>query len=434
MTEPQQPKRSVKDRVLDRVPLFGLMRRTTGWMRRNKGWIYLAMVVVILFVVRPVLVLLAEIFKIFSPAIQAIFNNPVGRFLFYNLLGLLLLWWVWRKVRAGILRVIGLYTMRNFLDGINAMILGRWRPAIGSFEKVLRRARWVRNLADAVPEHRDIAADARIKIAACHHRLGEVNEALRMLHTVREQDILTDHVRRHHAELRALTYDLSDELEEVTILKELEATQNRDRNNRRVLLALRDRHETAGDTEKARSVLKRLTAVSEGPDKEAAERDLALLEYRAAHKALGAGEAASSRKDLARALKAHPGDVRSALLLGDIAIADGDVKGALKAWGRAPGLPAFERIAQLLEKGQLSGEKEMELLLSHFPFAGTMLVLAEHHRKKGDAKKAKAAVEKVLEATGESFPVLRLYAACLEDSGDPEAAAALYRRALTFVM
>ncbi|MGH7163317.1 MAG: tetratricopeptide repeat protein [Planctomycetota bacterium] len=422
--------RGTKPGFLDRLPLFGAFRRARGWMRRNKGWLYLAIAVAVLYVVGPLLTLVAQFVKIFAPAIQTLLNNPVGRFLFYNALALLLLWWVWRKVRGGVVRVLGLHSMRAFLDGMNAMVLGRWAAAVPRFEKVVRRSRWLR-LEDAVPEHRDIAADARVKIATCHHRLRRADDALRWLHSVREQDILTEHVRRSHAELRALTYDIHDEMEEETILKELERTQSRDRKNRRILLALRDRVEASGDLERAKAVVQRIVAASEGLDREQAERDLALLEYRLAHKALGAGETSAPRKGLGRALSANPGDVRSALLLGDIALRDGDVRGALKAWSRAVGLPVFDRIAALLESGRLAGDKEMDFLLQHFPYAGTMLALAEHHRKRRDFRRARAAVEKVLQAAGESFPVLRLYAACLEGEGDSAKAADLYRRALS---
>jgi len=218
----------------------------------------------------------------------------------------------------------------------------------------------------------------------------------------------------------------------VTILRELERTQARDRNNRRVLLALRDRAEASGDLQRTREIARRLVASSEGSDREAAERDLALLEYRAAELALGSGEGAGNpKRDLLRALKAHPGDVKSALLLGDLALGEGDVNGALKAWSRAAGLPVFERLARLLADGKLQGDREMDLLRRHFPYVGTMLVLAEHYRKRGEARRAKAALEKVLSVAGESMPVLREYAACLEAEGDAAKAAELYRRALT---
>ncbi|MFQ5844049.1 MAG: tetratricopeptide repeat protein [Planctomycetota bacterium] len=422
-------KRPLKERFLDRLPLFGRVRRIKGWMRRNKGWIYFGLILVILFIVKPVLTIVAEIFKILAPAVKTIFDNPVGRFVFYNVLALLLLWWLWRRVRGGIRRVVGLYTMRRFLDGMQAMFNYRWRAAIPCFEQVARWGRWVR-LEDAVPEHRDIAADARIKIATCHHRLGEVNEALRWLHSVRDQDMLTEHVRRSHAELRALTYDLSDELEAETIVRELERTEQRDRKNRRILAALRDRLEAAGDLPRAREVHKRLQAVSEGVERERAERDLARLEFRLAHKALQEGSSADTRKGLGRALKAHPGDVRSALLLGDLRLEEGDVRGALRAWSRAVGLPVFDRLGALLDSGRLGTDEEKDLLLDHFPYVGTMLVLAEHYRKQGDFRKARAALDKVLETAGQTVPVVRLYAACLEGEGDHDGAARLYRRAL----
>ena len=60
-------------------------------------------------------------------------------------------------------------------------------------------------------------------------------------------------------------------------------------------------------------------------------------------------------------------------------------------------------------------------------------MLAEHHRKRNEFGKARAAIEKVLEQGGADITVLRLYAACLEGEGDAAQAAELYRRALTDV-
>ncbi|MHC4491447.1 MAG: hypothetical protein ACYTDU_07470 [Planctomycetota bacterium] len=401
-------KKPVRDRVLNKIPVFGQMRRVRGWARRNRFWFYCVLAVAIIFVIRPVLTILAVVFEQLGPMISAVIDNPVGRVIFYNVVGLLLAYWIWRKMRARVLRVLGLRCIRAFLDGLNLMILSRWAAAIPHFEKVVWWGRWIR-LEDAVPEHRDITTDARIKIATCHLKLGRPNEAKSWLLRVREKDMLTDHVRRNHAELRALAYDANDELEKETILKELERTQSRDRTNRRVLLAIRDRAEEAGDLERMRGVGRLLAASSQGREKEEAERDLALVEFRLAHKALGEGD----RKQMRRALKATAGDPRSALMLGDLALADGDVRGALKAWSRGVSLPVFDRIATLLESGQLEGDKEKDLLLKHFPYAGTMVVLAEHYRKKGEYRRARSALEKV------------------EGEGDPARAAELYRRALS---
>jgi tetratricopeptide (TPR) repeat protein len=407
--------------------VFGLFRRTKGWLRRKKGWIYFGLAIAVLFVVRPVLTILAEIFKVLQPLVRTLLDNPVGRFVFYNVLAAVLLYWVWRKVRAGVLRVVGLRAMRAFLDGMHGMIAGRFDAAIPFFEKVERIGRRVR-LEDVVPEHRDIRADARLKIAACHLRRGRPNEAKAWLLRVREQDILTDHVRRHHAELRALSYDLNEELEDETILRELERSQRKDSSNRRVLLALRDRLEASGNLDRTIAVARRLAAVSEGREKEDAANHLALLEFRKAHRALGEGDRRSSVKSL----KANAGDRHSALLLGDVLLEAGDLKGALRAWSRAVSLPVFDRIAALLESGRLAGDREKEMLLRHFPYAGTMIALAEHYRKRGETRKAKAAIEKVLEAGGgRSATVLRQYALCLEAEGDAAGAADLYRRALT---
>jgi tetratricopeptide (TPR) repeat protein len=423
---PEKEKRSLLGRALDRVPVLGGARRVRGWFRRRKGLVYLALAVVVIFIVRPVLTILAEFLKFLRPLVQILFDNPVGRLVFYNLLAIVLLYWVWRKARAGILRAFGLRAMRHFLDGMHRMILGKWNAAMPCFEKVYRISRWIR-LEDVVPEHPDIAVDAQLKIAACLLETGRPNEAKAWLLRIRPSEIVTPHVRRAWAELRALSYESSDELETETVLNELEKTREGDRRNRRVLAALRDRLEATGDLERTRTVARELVTASSGTDRESAERDLALIEFRLAHKALGAGDA----KGLKRALKAQPGDVRSALLLGDLAVENDDVRGALKAWSRAVSLPVFDRIAALLEQGKLSGDKERKLLLDQFPYAGTLLVLAEYYRKRGEYRKARSALEKVAETTGENFTLLHLYASCLSGEGDSDRAAELYRRALS---
>lgn len=423
----EQPKKpSWFDRVMNKVPVFGKVRRTKGWMRRNRGWVYLAVAAIVLIVFRPVFTVLAELFKIVSPFIRGLLDNPVGRFIVGNVVAIIVLWWIWRRVRGGVQRVLGLKTMRHFLDGMQAMMLNRWRPAIAHFERVVWWSRWV-NLEDAVPEHRDIVADAYLKVATCYQRLGDANNALNWLKRVPQDKITSDHVRRNYAELHALAYDLSDELEEETVLKELEKTDQASRGNRRVLRALRERLEGAGDLDQARVVGKKLVAASDGRAKDEAERDLALLEFRLAHQALGDGD----KKRMRKALKATAGDTRSALMLGDLEIEQGNVKGALTAWSKAVSMPVFDRLATLLREGRLSGEKEKELLLKFFPYAGTFMVLAEHHLEAGAFRKARAALDQVLASAGENMRVLRLYAACLEGDGEHDAAAQLYRRALS---
>ncbi|MHC4940890.1 MAG: tetratricopeptide repeat protein [Planctomycetota bacterium] len=418
--------KKLKDRVLDRVPIFGSVRRAKGFLRRNKGWIYFALALAVLFVVGPFLRIVATFFSIVAPAIRVMLDNPVGRIVFFGVLTIVVAWVLWRRVRERVFRVYGLNAMRSFLDGLNLMVMGRWNRAIKAFEKVVKAPRWVK-LEDGVPEHRDIRRDAMLKIALCHLERNRPNEAKAWLLRVRESEILSDHVRRNLGELRALSYDQSDEIEPETILKELERAEKRDARNRRVLRALRDRLEAEGDLKRAADVTKRLVAASEGREKQTAEEDLSLLEYRLAHRALDAGE--SARTPL-KALAARAHDPRSALLLGDLALEKGDVRGALKAWSRAVSLPVFDRLEKLLGEGRLPTEKDRRMLLDYFPYSGTMLVLARYYERAGDARKARSAVEKAMEAGGVHIEALRLYAEALRREGDEAAAADLYRRAL----
>jgi len=419
-------KRGMKDKVLDKVPVYGTARRFTGWIRRNKGWIYFALALGVLFIVGPVLRIVATAFSIVAPAIRVLLDNPVGRVVFFGALTILVAWILWRRVRQRVYRVYGLNAMRAFIDGLNLMVLGRWNRAIAAFERVVRTPRWVR-LEDGVPEHRDIRRDAMLKIALCHLERNRPNDAKAWLLRVREKDILSDHVRRNLGELRALSYDRSDEIEPETIVKELERAERKDARNRRVLQALADRLEAEGDLKRAASVTKRLVAASEGREKERAEEGLALLEYRLAHHAIDAGE--SARSPL-KALQARAHDPRSALLLGDLALEKGDLRAALRHWSRAVSLPVFDRIERLLDGGEFGTEKDRRVLLEYLPYSGTMLVLARHYSKQGDLRKARSAVERAMEAGGANLEALRIYADALKGEGDETAAAETYRRAL----
>jgi len=426
--QPKQPKPPIKDRFLDKVPVLGRARRVRGWFRRNKGWIYFGLALVCLFIVGPALRIVATFFSILAPMIRTLLDNPVGRVFFYSGLALLLAWILWRRVRMRVYRVYGLNAMRAFLDGMNLMILGRWDRAIGRFEKVVRTPRWIQ-LEDGVPEHRDIRIDAMLKIALCHLRGGRSNHAKAWLLRVREADILSDHVRRNLVELRALSYDQNDEIEPETILKELEKAAARDGRNRRVLIAMRDRLEAIGELDRAAQATRRLLKVSKGVHREKAENELALLEYRLAHKALGDGSGKGAKQ--LKALKQRTTDPRSAVLLGDVALQSGDMRGAFKMWSRAVSLPVFDRIEKLLQDGRIDGEKERRMLLEFFPYSGTMIVLARHYARQGEHRKAKVAVERAIEAAGPNLEALRIYADALRDEGDTTGAAALYRQALS---
>jgi len=423
-----KPKRRVKDRLLDKVPVVGRARRVQGWIRRNKGWFYLALAIVVIFMVGPALRIVATFFSILAPMIRTLLDNPVGRVIFYTGVAIIVGWLLWRRTRQRVYRVYGLNAMRAFLDGMNLMILDRWDRAIPRFESVVRAPRWI-NLEDGVPEHRDIRVDAMLKIAFCHLRSHRPNEAKAWLLRVQEAAILSDHVRRNFNELRALSYDQSDEIEPETILKELEKADKKDARNRRVLEALRDRLEATGQLERAARVTKRLVASHAGIEKEQAQEQLALLEHRIAHRALSPGAGAGGKPP--RALKAHARDPRSAILIGDLALERDDLKGALRAWSRAVSLPVFDRIAKLLADGRLEGEKQRRMLLDLFPYAGTMLVLARHYQQKGEHRKAKAAVERAMEAGGANLEALRIYADALMHEGDDAAATEIYRRALS---
>ena len=166
-----------------------------------------------------------------------------------------------------------------------------------------------------------------------------------------------------------------------------------------------------------------------------AEDELALLEYRLAHKALregapGDGRGKGASKPL-KALKARTTDPRSAVLLGDVALDNGDLRGAFKAWSRAVSLPVFDRIEKLLADGRLDGEKERRMLLEYFPYSGTMIVLARHYARNGEHRKAKTAVERAIEAAGPNLETLRIYAEALQHEGDTTGAAELYRQSLS---
>jgi len=88
-------------------------------------------------------------------------NNPVGRFIFVNLILLLVVFILYRRFKDRGRRLLGALALDRFLGGMLHLSAGRYPRAAKQFEKVVRMGRWL-NLAEAVDVYPEILGDARI--------------------------------------------------------------------------------------------------------------------------------------------------------------------------------------------------------------------------------------------------------------------------------
>ncbi len=397
------------------------MRNLPGSVRRLKFWILLGVFLLILMVLGPWVKLVLETIKgVWTVVLLPILDSPVGRFLFVYALLLLTLWIVYRHFRARGRRLLGSWALDRFLSGLLHLSSGRHRRAARAFEGVVRVGRWV-DLRDAVPVYPDILVDARIKLALCYQELGDVERAMKSLELLKVRD-LSPARKRDHAEAKAFVYAMSSELMEETVDREIANALDRDAGNRRLLRLRRDRSERMGALPEAIAAQRRLLKVVGRNERRKERTRLAALHARNALLLQQAGQIEETMAEISRSRSLDSTLVVPNLIAGDLALENGDQRGAVVEWARTPSLPALQRIRALLGKGGLGGHGDLEFLVEQFPRAGLLLVLAEQYLRTGDLRRARNCIEKHDEVSAPNRHSAHLLAAVLREEGDQPAA------------
>jgi tetratricopeptide (TPR) repeat protein len=147
-----------------------------------------------------------------------------------------------------------------------------------------------------------------------------------------------------------------------------------------------------------------------------------------------AGGRLAEAKAAARKALREESDLEPALLLlGDLALDEGDMDAAIRQWGRAGTPAAQQRVERLLaEDPQRLSARE---LLERFPTRGMLVTIAKLYLHQGDPRRARNALRKALSelgsAQGATLPaLLALLGEASAAAGDTDRANSLYRDAV----
>jgi tetratricopeptide (TPR) repeat protein len=367
-------------------------RRLPGFVRRFKFWILIGLTLLLLLALGPWVGLLGQILSGIGRVLEPVVNNPVGRFIFVNLLLVLVVIVLYRRFKDRGRRLLGALALDRFLGGMMQLSAGRYAKAARLFEKVVRMSKWL-NLEAAVDVYPEILGDARIKLALCYREMGEVEKAMKSLELLKVRD-LSPSMKRDLAEAKAVVYSLSGELMDETIDREVAGALEHDAGNRRLLRLQRERAARAGDLAVAIQSQKRLIKATPGADKGEERTRLATLHARNALRLYRGGRIEDARAEISRSRASDPRLELPNLLAGDIAAERDSVRAAVKEWARTPSVPALERVSRLLEEGKLDGAGDLEFLVATFPRSGILLVLANHYLSRGKLRHARNCVTK----------------------------------------
>jgi len=405
---------------IEQIPILRWKRRLGRFYKRFRLWILILLgAIVVGFLATPIKIVW-DIIKGIAALLWPVLDNPVGRVVFTTIVLAIVAWIVWWRFSARLRSLVGFHALDRFLDGVNHMVMGRHRAGIACFEAVIKRSKLV-DLETAMPAYPDMLDAARIKLAECHRLEGDLDQALRWIESVREKALPAD-LKRVLGEIRALVYDAHPDLREEVRHDEVQTAAEADASNARLLRVLRERADGKENLAEAIRVQKKLVRATPRAERSKARRDLAVLHYRRARAAEDDGNRDEAERAYRTAAKLDGFDLPW-LRLGDMALADEDLHGALDAWAKGPVLPALDRIRSLLAEGRLRDDADRALILQRFPYGETLLVFAERFLEDGDTKRARNALAK-LESLGLAGPAVdRLAAGISRKEGRPEEAA-----------
>ena len=182
-------------------------------------------------------------------------------------------------------------------------------------------------------------------------------------------------------------------------------------------------------------MIERVIEASEQLVKHATPRRRKEAEQRLLQDLVAAGEAAlaADKPDLARGLakraqKLAPDAAAPIVLLGRTHLARGDVKAAVREWGRSRSPAGLEQVAKLLD--ERPGAIDPRELLENCPLQGTILLVAREYARAGDTVRAERAARVATRDLEPTPSVAAVLAEVLELCGRPDDARAMTEAAV----
>ncbi|MEM7199338.1 MAG: hypothetical protein AAF628_03670 [Planctomycetota bacterium] len=357
-------------------------------------WLRLAVialpVLIIASFLEPVLSLLGKGVDLITGTLTPLLDNAVGRLVLLNLIvvGVAVGAWYalrerWRKLRSGLV-------LRHHLAGV-ASLLGDERART---RELFRKVATTKCPPPAEFPH--ASEDAKIKLARLALEDGESDEALAWLTLVKEKKLPRE-LQRSLVQLRARALVQQGEVLPESVEKEVRTGLDRFARDPRLLELLRRQLLDRGALEEAARVQGELVQAA-SPRSEPAERQRWIDDLvRAGDAALAAGDARRAMK-LAKQARDLGESVAAGCLVGNVRLAEGRVRDAIREWGSTRSTEGLGRIAEVLE--QEPGAVSPRELLECCPTEGALLLAARDLARRGQQDQALRAARRAARTLG----------------------------------
>lgn len=361
----------------------------------------------------PAVRVLGKLVELLVGALAPLLDNPTGRVVLLNVLLVGAVLVGWRALRRRIGKTLSSATLRRHLQGVADLVHDAPRRARELFRRVSR------SRAAPSPDYPWVREDAKLKLARLALEKGELDAAFGWLARVRDKD-LPKELRRSLVQLRAECYLAQGEVLPETVEAALREAVRQFPDDVRLLSLLRRVVLARGDVEEAVRLQERVAERSPPRRRPAARRTLIEDLLRAGSQALREGDASRARRHARRARALDPEGAAASCLLGEVKLAAGDVRGAVREWGRTRSPQGLERIAELLadRPGVLSPREILECC----PTEGALLVVAREYVRLGEPRRALRAARRAARALGPTPTVSAVLAEVLAACGRLEEA------------
>ncbi|MBK8098448.1 MAG: hypothetical protein IPK26_15165 [Planctomycetes bacterium] len=276
-------------------------------------------------------------------------------------------------------------------------------------------------------EYPALVQDANLKLARLALEAGDADDALRWLTRVIEPRLPRE-LRRSLLQLRVqalaqqgAALPQSVEAEATAAVEEFGDDCVLHRQLRQIVRARGDLAQTALLQEK---IVKLAPAAEVARERQQLVDDLVA----AGEAALAAGQLDEARRACKKLDKAARDKPAAGLLLGKVAAAAGDLRGAIREWGATRSPEGLDHIAELLR--QHPGALEIRELLECCPMQGTLLLVARELALAGDRDQAERAARAAARALGPTPTVCAVLAEVLQLLGKDAEARLLCEQAI----
>ena len=397
------------------APFRALLPKHPLW----RWTILLLPVLVLLFFLEPAVNLLVKLIELFLRVIEPLLQTTVGRLLllvFVFVLGGMTTAWL---LRSRIRTFRGRVQLGRHLQAVAALLGDDKKRSRELFLAVCKRKQ-------AQPaEYPALVQDANLKLARISLDAGDTDGALRCLTRVVEPGLPRE-LRRSLLQLRVRALRRQQAALPETLEEEVRAALQEFGDDYPLHQEMRELVRARGDLVAAAELQARVLKLAPPASRVAEQQQLVDDLLAAGTAALQQGDLETTRKLQKRLEKL--GGPQGGLLLGELRAREGDVRGAIEAFGATRSPEGLDKIAELLAAHP--GVVDTRELLACCPMQGTLLLVARELARQGQHEQAARAAQLAAETLGPTPTVCAVLAEVLSLLGREQEAKLLAEQAV----